>query len=126
MCGIIRGVLEHAGQRVFVAADGVEAVTLAGQLKARLVLLDIGMPNLSGLLTLEAIRALPGYANVPIVMLTGYSGERMRMAAMELGANDFITKPFRPDVLMGRLARYLDLSARAPQPNPAPGDGQVS
>jgi DNA-binding response OmpR family regulator len=111
---IIRAVLEQAGLRVFLAADGNEAVTFARQFKARLVLLDIGMPNLNGLMACEEMRLLPGYAQVPIVMLTGYTDERMRQAALQLGANDFITKPFPPDALMARLAGYLDLKGSLP------------
>ncbi len=94
---IVRSVLVSAEQQVFLAADGLEAVGLARQFKARLVLLDIGMPRLNGLLACKTIRALPGYADVPIVMLTGYDNERMRQAARQVGANDFITKPFRPE-----------------------------
>jgi two-component system chemotaxis response regulator CheY len=110
---IVRSVLVSAEQQVFLAADGLEAVGLARQFKARLVLLDIGMPRLNGLLACKTIRALPGYADVPIVMLTGYDNERMRQAARQVGANDFITKPFRPDVLLGRLASFLVLPAGA-------------
>jgi DNA-binding response OmpR family regulator len=113
MRSIIRSVLLRAEQQVFPVADGLEAVNLARQFKARLVLLDIAMPNLNGLLACEAIRALADYAEVPIVMLTGYDDERLRRAARRLGAADFITKPFRPDVLLARLAVYLDMPARA-------------
>ena len=108
---IIRSVLVGAEQQVFPAADGLEAVHLARQFKARLVLLDIGMPRLNGLEACKAIRALPDYADVPIVMLTGYDDERVRQAAHRTGALDFITKPFRPDVLLARLAKYLHLPA---------------
>ena len=108
---IIRSVLVGAEQQVFQAADGLEAVDLARQFKARLVLLDIGMPRLNGLEACKAIRALPDYADVPIVMLTGYDDERVRQAAHRTGALDFITKPFRPDVLLARLAKYLHLPA---------------
>ena len=110
---IVRSVLVGAEQQVFQAADGLEAVDLARQFKARLVLLDIGMPRLNGLQACKAIRALPDYADVPIVMLTGYDDERVRQAAHRTGAHDFITKPFRPDVLLARLAKYLHLPAGA-------------
>jgi CheY-like chemotaxis protein len=113
MRGILRSVLVHAGQPVFLAADGLEAVTLARQITARLVLLDIDMPRLGGLLACETIHALPGYGNVPIVIITGYKDDRLRMAAHQLGAMDFITKPFQPNVLLARLAGYLDISARS-------------
>jgi len=109
MRGIIRSVLVEAGHQVFPVADGLEAVTLARQFKARLVLLDIGMRRLNGLQACEAIRALPDYADVPIVMLTGYHDERLSLAAQRLGANDFITKPFQPGALLARLAVFLDV-----------------
>jgi CheY-like chemotaxis protein len=89
--GIISSILRHAGQQVFPACDGVEAVNLAQQFQARLVLLDINMPRLNGLLAFKAIRAIPAYGNVPIVMLTAYTDIRMRLAAEALGANGYIT-----------------------------------
>lgn len=113
MRGIIRSILVHTGQQVFPAADGMEAVLLARQFQARLVMLDINMPRLNGLLACVAIRALPGYAKVPIVMLTGYDDERMRKAAARVGANDFVTKPFRPDRLLQVLAIHLDMPRKA-------------
>jgi len=125
MRGVIRSVLVHVDQQVFPAADGLEAVILARQFRARLVLLDIGMPRLNGLLACEAIRALTGYARVPIVMLTAYDDGRIREAARRLGANDFITKPFRPDLLLARLAGYLDLGASVTGAGNVPaGQGQ--
>jgi DNA-binding response OmpR family regulator len=111
MRAVIRSILLRAEQLVFPAADGEEAVMLARQFRARLVMLDIAMPRLNGLLACKAIRALPGYAAVPIVMLTGHCDDAMRVAAQRLGANDFITKPFRPNDLLARLATHLDLPA---------------
>jgi DNA-binding response OmpR family regulator len=113
MRGIIRAVLLRAEQQVFPVGNGAEAVTLAQQFRARLVLLDIAMPRLNGLLACQAIRALPDYAGVPIVMLTGYDDARLRRAAQRFGATDFILKPFQPNALLARLAAYLDMPAPA-------------
>ncbi len=118
--GLIRSVLLSAEHAVFLAADGVEAVTLARQFQAGLVLLDIGMPRLNGLLACHEIRGLPGYAAVPIVMLTGFADQRMRDAALALGATDFITKPFRPDLLLARLAAHLGGKPAWPRDGDAP------
>jgi DNA-binding response OmpR family regulator len=112
MRGIIRSVLLRAEQQVFPVGNGEEAVALAQQFRARLVLLDIAMPRLNGLLACEAIRALPAYAAVPIVMLTGHDDERFRLAARRVGANDFIVKPFQPNALLARLAIYLDMPSQ--------------
>ena len=116
MRGIIRSLLVRAEQQVFPVGNGVEAVALARQFRARLVLLDIAMPRLNGLLACEAIRALPGYAEVPIVMLTGHDDARFRAVARRFRANDFILKPFQPNLLLARLAAYLDLPARLRPP----------
>ena len=113
MRGLIRSILSRAGHNVFPAANGAEAVMLAGGFRAGLVLLDIAMPRLNGLLACEAIRALPGYARVPIVILTGYSDIRLRRTARRLGPHDFITKPFRPSDLLARLAAHLDQASNA-------------
>jgi DNA-binding response OmpR family regulator len=118
MRGLIRSVLIGAGQQVFPAVDGTEAMALARQFKARLVLLDIAMPRTNGLQACEAIHKLPGYVDVPIVMLTGHDDERLRAAAQRFGACDFITKPFRPNVLLARLARYLDIPRGTLPPGP--------
>ncbi len=109
MRDIIRSLLLRVEQLVFPAADGLEALMLARQFTARLVLLDIAMPRLNGLLACEAIRALPGYAEVPIVMLTGHDDARFRLAARRFGAVEFITKPFRPNALLTHLAAYIDI-----------------
>lgn len=109
MRSIIRSILVQADLGVFLAADGNEAVSLAREMPARLVLLDIGMPHMNGLLACHAIRALPGYAHVPIIILTGYTDARMREAAKQVGADDFITKPFRSNDLLRRLGQHLGL-----------------
>jgi two-component system chemotaxis response regulator CheY len=109
MRGIVSSILRNIGQKVFPASDGLEVVSLARQFQAHLVLLDIKMPRLNGLQTYQAIRAIPAYAKVPIVMLTAYTDNRMRAAAEKLGVNGYISKPFRPDDLLMVLAPFLEL-----------------
>jgi two-component system alkaline phosphatase synthesis response regulator PhoP len=110
---VIRFVLERGEQQVFVARDGNEAVALARQFTASLALLDVKMPNLDGIAACKKIRALPGYAEVPIIMLTGHGDERTRAAAGEAGATEFMTKPFQPDLLMERVNACIAHSAKA-------------
>lgn len=112
MRGLVRSVLQQADQTVFPAADGEEVLTLARQFRARLVILDVAMPRLNGLMALRRLRDLPGYTVVPAVVLTGYTDPRIRFAAEQLGVREYITKPFRPDALLLRLARYLDIPSR--------------
>jgi CheY-like chemotaxis protein len=107
MRGLIRSVLTHARLQVFQAVNGTEAVELARQFRPGLILLDIAMPNGNGMEACKAIRSLPDYAEVPIVMLTGYAHPRLVAAARQLGVNDFITKPFRPNALLARIAGFV-------------------
>jgi DNA-binding response OmpR family regulator len=118
---MIASMLTRAGHHVFPAVNGIEAVILARRFRAGLVLLDIAMPRLNGLLACETIRALPGYASVPIIMLTGYADPRMRRSARRLGADDFIAKPFRPADLLARLAAHLHSEIRRAEFVAGPG-----
>ena len=124
MRALLRSVLGGTALQVFLAVDGAEAVALARQFTARLVLLDIGMPHLNGLQACHAIRKLPGYAAVPIIMLTAYDDPRMRAAAQDVGATLFLAKPLRPDVLLARLSEHVDLWHKAPHvaAPPLPGE----
>jgi DNA-binding response OmpR family regulator len=108
MRDLIRSVLSRVRLQVFPVADGAEALMLARRFTARLVLLDISMPRLNGLQTCTGIRNLPGYAEVPIVMLSSHDDDRFRVTAKRVGATSFITKPFRPAMLLTRLAEFLD------------------
>jgi len=113
--GIVRSIFVKAQHPIFPAVDGEEAVQLAHQFQASLVILDIGMPRKNGLVACSEIRRLPGYQDVPIVMLTGYVDARIREAARLLGASGFIAKPFRPDQLLAKLSAFL-----APPPHGRP------
>ena len=107
--GILRSILAGVSQTVFLAKCGEEAVDLAASVQARLILLDLNMPRLNGLVTCEKLRHLPGYADTPIVVLSGYDGDRERLAATRVGATQFIAKPFQPAQLLQSLTIYLDV-----------------
>jgi two-component system chemotaxis response regulator CheY len=89
--------------RVFVVANGVEAVQYARITRAALVLLDVRMPRMDGLDACAQIRAMPNYATTPIVMLTAYDDEDMRRRARLAGATTLFRKPFT----IGRLRADL-------------------
>jgi two-component system, OmpR family, alkaline phosphatase synthesis response regulator PhoP len=96
--------LRHAGYAVLIAADGVEALQLARTRRPDLVVLDLGLPRLGGL---EVARALRADREVPIVMLTARVEEADRLLGLELGADDYITKPFSPRELVARVKAVL-------------------
>jgi DNA-binding response OmpR family regulator len=106
---ILRTLFVNAGFDVLLASDGLEALDFARNTRARLVILDKRMPNLDGIQACAQIRRLPGYADVPIVLLTVYDDATTRAAAIEAGATQFFTKPFRSDELMAAVAPLLGI-----------------
>jgi two-component system alkaline phosphatase synthesis response regulator PhoP len=96
--------LRHAGYAVLIAADGTEALSLARTKRPDLVVLDLGLPGLDGL---EVARTLLAESAVPIVMLTARVEESDRLLGLEIGADDYITKPFSPRELVARVKAVL-------------------
>jgi len=94
MRGLLRTVLERSGRTLLLCADGMEAVELASQTLATLVLLDLRMPRMGGIEACMQIRGLPRYATVPIVILTVFDGDSLKRRALKAGATSFLAKPF--------------------------------
>jgi DNA-binding response OmpR family regulator len=92
--------LERAGFGVHVAADGKSALSLARTEKPDLIILDLGLPQMDGL---DVTRELRKVSNVPVIMLTGRSEESDKLIGLEIGADDYITKPFSPKELVARV-----------------------
>jgi two-component system alkaline phosphatase synthesis response regulator PhoP len=101
---IARDYLGRAGFAVSVAADGVQALAIARRERPDLVVLDLGLPRLDGL---EVARALRNESDVPIVMLTARADESDRLKGFEIGADDYLTKPFSPRELVARVSSVL-------------------
>lgn len=110
---LARDYLEHAGFTVLTASDGRTAVETARRRQPDLIVLDIGLPGLDGL---EVTRALRRDSAVPIVMLTARDDELDKLLGLELGADDYLTKPFSPRELVARVKAVLRRTERADQP----------
>ena len=106
---LARDYLEHAGFSVVVAHDGRAALAAARREKPDLVVLDLGLPELDGL---DVARTLRAESNVPIVMLTGRSEESDKLVGLEIGADDYVTKPFSPKELVARVRAVLRRTER--------------
>jgi DNA-binding response OmpR family regulator len=106
---LARDYLEHAGFAVVVAHDGRAALAAARREKPDLVVLDLGLPELDGL---DVARTLRAESNVPIVMLTGRSEESDKLVGLEIGADDYVTKPFSPKELVARVRAVLRRTER--------------
>ena len=108
---IIKMKLEQGPFRVTLAYDGREALdVLDRESDICLVLLDLMMPHLSGLDVLAAMRQNPRLRDLPCIILTAAGQEQQHTSAMQLGANDFLTKPFSPKKLYSRAAELVGLS----------------
>ncbi len=101
---LVRDYLEHAGFEVIAVADGEAAVASARGTKPDLIVLDLGLPGRDGL---DVARELRRWSNVPIVMLTARGDEADRVAGLELGADDYVVKPFSPKELVARVRAVL-------------------
>ena len=101
---LVRDYLERAGFAVSTARDGPEALMRARQERPDLILLDLGLPELDGL---EVTRRLRRDSGVPIIMLTARDDETDKVIGLELGADDYVTKPFSPRELAARVRAVL-------------------
>ena len=92
--------LRARGYDVDVAADGTSALRAAAAQPPELVVLDLGLPDMDGV---EVIRGLRGWTAVPIIILSGRAGSADKVAALDAGADDYVTKPFGVDELLARI-----------------------
>ncbi|CAN7296708.1 response regulator transcription factor [Arthrobacter sp. LjRoot14] len=116
IAGVVRDYLVQAGFQVDLAADGFTALRLAAERHPDLVLLDRMLPGLDGV---EVCRRLRQTTSVPVIMLTALGTEDDRILGLEVGADDYITKPFSPRELVLRVRSVLRRSVQEFSPDPA-------
>ena len=101
--------LTRAGYRVNTSASGREALDSIQASKPDLIVLDLMLPDIDGFGVCEILRRHPATATIPIVILTAWATTDARHLGLELGALDYLTKPFSPKELVARVARLLSL-----------------
>ncbi len=104
---LVRSYLERAGFTVLSTDSGAEAITLATTSAPDLVILDLGLPDVPGETVARELRAASVTGTTPILMLTAKSAEEDRIRGLELGADDYVTKPFSPRELVLRVQAIL-------------------
>ena len=102
--------LRHEGFEVLTATNGWEAIELARSDLPDLILLDLMLPDFDGFAVCEMLRLRSSTAAIPIILLTAWISDESRRLGLELGANDYVTKPFSPRELMQRVNRVLERS----------------
>ncbi len=104
----MRDLMERAGYQVLEAADGVEALDMVDRHAPDVIILDLNLPGIDGYEVLAQIRSRPAMRGVPVVVLTAKGDEDNEVRVLELGAADFLTKPFRARALAARIDALLD------------------
>ena len=115
---VVRHALASTGHRVVEAATGRDAIDLAAAERPALIVLDLGLPDMSGI---EVCREIRTWSSAPIIVLSARHADQEKVALLDAGADDYITKPFSPGELQARIRAQLRRSRLAP----AAGDGQV-
>lgn len=106
---LLKRVLEDEGHRVKIASNGVEALSVVSEEVPDLVLLDVMMPVMDGLSTLRRLRSEPSTTELPVIMVTALDTVDQVVRGLEMGANDYLTKPIQIEVLMARVRTQLKL-----------------
>ena len=119
---VVRDYLERSGFRVESAGDGASAVSLFRHRPADLVLLDLNLPGMDGL---EVARQLRRSSRVPIIMVTARVEESDRLIGLELGADDYVVKPFSPREIVARVRAVLRRAAGELDTSPILRAGEV-
>lgn len=108
--------LSKEGYKVFTAKNGIEAIQVAEKNLPHLVILDVMMPEMDGIAACEEIRKIPALNNTIIAFLTARGEDYSQIAGFEAGADDYITKPVRPKVLVSRVKALLKRSGETTTP----------
>ncbi|MFW6775065.1 response regulator transcription factor [Nocardioides sp. CPCC 205120] len=116
-------VLEEAGYTVLEAATGAEAVEVVRREQPDLVTLDLGLPDIDGM---ETCRRLRAFSDAFVIMLTGRTDESDRLAGLDVGADDYMVKPFSPRELRARVGAFLRRSRPAVAATPAGTTGTAT
>ncbi len=120
---LARDYLEHAGFAVLTASDGNTAVETARNESPDLMILDLGLPGMDGL---DVTREIRRNSDLPIVMLTARDDELDKLLGLELGADDYLTKPFSPRELVARVKAVLRRAERPVTPTDIVRAGEVT
>ncbi|MCL2388993.1 MAG: response regulator [Elusimicrobia bacterium] len=115
---MLRDIFTHAGYEVIVAQNGNEGLDKIHSEKPDLVLLDCQMPVMDGYEVLTQLKKEPRYQTLPVIMLTAMASEQDEIKGLNLGLDDYITKPFKTPILVARVKTILERKKASAQSNP--------
>ena len=126
IAGLIRHYLEKSGYDVRTLASGAAVLPAVHADNPDLVVLDLMLPGLDGMMVCQALRSESRTAGIPIIMVTARGEEADRIAGLELGADDYVTKPFSPKELAARVTALLRRTQRAASAGPVLRYGSIA
>lgn len=106
-CKLLERLLGNSGYRSIIAHSGAEALAVLGRQPPDLILMDVALPDFNGVELTRRLKAIPRFAAIPVVMITGHSERQVLEASLKAGAVDFLVKPFDREILLQKLARHL-------------------
>src|SRR6266550_9268218 len=112
---VVRNVLASEADGVVEASTGSEAIDLAAAERPALIVLDLGLPDAPGI---DVCREIRGWSSVPIIVLSARHSDQEKVALLDAGADDYLTKPFSPGELQARVRAQLRRSRLAPAAGP--------
>lgn len=118
--------LEKEGYRVFTAQNGRDAIKIAEKKSPDLIILDVMMPEMDGIVTCEELRKIPKLKRTVIAFLTARGEDYSQIAGFEAGADDYITKPIRPKVLLSRVKALLKRSVLVEETATVANDNMIT
>ncbi len=114
---LVRHYLVRAGHTADVLSSGTDVLPRLASRRPDLMVLDLMLPGVHGFEICQAVRRDPALADLPVIMVTARAEESDRVAGLELGADDYVTKPFSPKELVARVSALLRRTARVASPN---------
>ncbi|RDE19135.1 response regulator [Motiliproteus coralliicola] len=117
---LIRDLLSHRGYRVLVAEDGLEAIEIASKAEPQLILMDVQMPNLDGLEATRRLKLHPRLNRIPVIILTALAMDGDRDRCLASGADDYLSKPVKMQLLYSRIDHWINGHQGQPLPDDQP------
>lgn len=111
---IIGQMLEAENYRLVFAASGIEVLSVLRKMQPDLILMDVMMPDVDGVEATRRLKAVPRFADIPVIMITGNSEKNVVTVALKMGAADFIVKPFVREILIAKVAQALGAKTSSP------------
>lgn len=120
---LVKARLEENNYEVITVADGFNAITQSRRVKPDLIILDLMIPNIDGYAVCRVLKSTPELSNIPVIMFTARTSVDDMRRGMEMGADAYLMKPFKPEVMLAKIRELLERKESPPEATPAATQG---